>query len=116
MTVARYGVSMIDDVELRVYLRRRLVEVRRIRAEAEDVEREVSDVLSGSGTLDPVRLDKWIDKRRTELAHVDVELMVLAAASIGTPSWQRWAVYFAREALPRWERRARRVIRWLLDH
>lgn len=107
---------MIDDVELRVYLRRRLVEVQRIRAEAETFEIEVLDVLHGSGTLDPVRLDKWIEKRRTELAHVDVELMVLAAAPIGTPSWQRWVVYFARETLPRWERRARHVARWLLDH
>ncbi len=88
---SRYGWSVVDDNEIRLYLIRRLRDVRVLREEAEDVEAEIARVLYGTGTLDPVRLDAWIDKRRTILAHVDAELMVLAAAPIGSPRWVRWA-------------------------
>jgi hypothetical protein len=81
---------MIDDNEIRLYFGRRLREVRLLREEAEQVEAEIARVLYGAGTLDPVRLDAWIDKRRTILAHVDAELLVLAAAPIGSPRWLRW--------------------------
>lgn len=82
---------MVDDIDIRLYLGPRLAEVRRIRDEASLVELEISRVLVGTGTLDPVRLDAWIDKRRTALGHIDVELMVLAGAPIGSPWWVRWA-------------------------
>jgi hypothetical protein len=65
------------------YLLRRRTEVRAIRDRAEAIDRELTDALrdpGAAGEMDPIRLDEWIEGRRRQLEHIDVELFVLAFA------------------------------------
>ena len=83
---------MSDDAPIREYLVRRLHEARTIHADSAVVVSELEDVLAHGdpGTLEPLRLDAWVDQRRTALEHIGIELYVLAGAQLGTPWWARW--------------------------
>lgn len=85
------------------YLTRRLAEARAIEADAAAKVAELEACLHGAPPIDDLRFAEWVERRRMELEHIDVELFVLAF----TPAPPVWLVMWA-EPVPWW----RVVWRW----
>jgi hypothetical protein len=81
----------VDPIEARLYLARRLHEVRGIRRRARGIERELTEALSDAGAglpMNPLRLEAWIEGRQRQIEHVEVELLVFACRP-RVPWWRR---------------------------
>jgi len=82
----------MDPVEGRLYLSRRLGEVRQIAVEAREVEEEIVLALSVATPnlpMNALRWAEWVENRRKRLEHIDVELFVLAFEA-PPPVWLVW--------------------------
>lgn len=92
--------GVIDDIARAVYIAHRL-EVRAIRDRATAIDEELTAALADPGAstpMNPLRLAEWIEGRRRQLDHVDVELFVMAFE----PAPPVWLVVWEPRVLPWW--------------